>query len=216
MARSRIFDADPEQEISPSLLEAVARGERAAVQRFVLQVTPRVRRVARRICGPVEGEDATQAALLMIVRGVGELREPTALAFWIDRVTLKTSLSCLRREQRRSALLRRWCSPGQLPWGQQGESFLCETLGLSRPLRALPDSERALLVMRYVLEFSAAEIAELSSAAEGTIRNRLRKSRRRLARSLQRCSQPELIDPGGSKRAPLREGAVCERPRSAA
>ncbi|MFZ5890494.1 MAG: RNA polymerase sigma factor [Myxococcota bacterium] len=203
MARSKTSDAQAQQErpseeppqptlgtseLSLSLFQAVLRDERGAVDRFILQVTPRVRRVAHRICGPIDGEDAVQSSLLMIARGVKEVREPAALAFWIDRVVVQTSLSCIRRERRRGALLRRWGLPGQLPWGQETESTLSETLGMDRLLRPLPLAERRLLVMRYVLEFSAAEIAELTSTPEGTIRNRLRKSRRRLARSVQRSS----------------------------
>lgn len=189
MAPSRTSDTSSSRDgcdVSQTLLQAVLRGEKAAIARFVLRVTPRVRGTACRICGPIDGEDAAQSALLVILRGLKELREPGSLSFWIDRIVLQTSLAYLRRERRRSSLLRRWWSPGQLPWGQEGESMLCETLAMTRVLGPLSPAERRLFLLRYVVDLSVSEIAELTATPESTIRNRLLRSRKLLARSLNR------------------------------
>ena len=103
MAPSRTSDTSSSRDgcdVSQTLLQAVLRGEKAAIARFVLRVTPRVRGTA---CSPIDGEDAAQSALLVILRGLKELREPGSLSFWIDRIVLQTSLAYLRRERRRSS-----------------------------------------------------------------------------------------------------------------
>jgi RNA polymerase sigma-70 factor (ECF subfamily) len=172
--------------VSAALLEAVVRGDSDAVAHFILQITPRVRGMASRICGRVDGEDVAQSALLVIWRGVKDLRDVSALRFWIDRIVIQTSLAWIRREKRRGLLLRRWGLPGQLPWGQDGESTPCETLAMTGLLHSLPLGQRRLLLMRYVLELSVSEIAELTSIPEGTVRNRLLRSRKSLARAISR------------------------------
>ena len=64
--------------------------------------------------------------------------------------------------------------------------MLCETLAMTRVLGPLSPAERRLFLLRYVVDLSVSEIAELTATPESTIRNRLLRSRKLLARSLNR------------------------------
>jgi RNA polymerase sigma-70 factor (ECF subfamily) len=108
-----------------------------------------------------------------------------SLERWADRITVRTTRRLMRREIERKSLLSRWVAPGALPWGRR-DAPSPERLGLEAFLDRLSPERREALVMRHTLEYSVEEIAELTGAPIGTVKDRLVSARKELRRALER------------------------------
>jgi len=73
-----------------------------------------------------------------------------------------------------------------LPWGKKEEPGQSDRIGLDAVLARLSPLRREALVLRHALEFSVEEIAELTGAPPGTVKDRLVAGRKQLRRMLER------------------------------
>jgi RNA polymerase sigma-70 factor (ECF subfamily) len=169
-----------------ALMGRVARREPAAERALVERLTSRVRRLARLLSGTlVDPDDAAQMALLEILRSAAGFRVAMSLERWADRIAVRTTRRLVRREIERRGLLARWIAPGSLPWGLRDSPFP-EPVGLEAFLDRLSPERREALVLRHALEYSVEEIAELTGAPMGTVKDRLVSARKELRRALER------------------------------
>jgi RNA polymerase sigma-70 factor (ECF subfamily) len=84
------------------LVTAAQSGDRAALEQLLRRHHDRVRALARRLCGnDADAADATQEALLAIVRGIGRFDQRAAFGTWVYRVATNACLDELRRRARR-------------------------------------------------------------------------------------------------------------------
>jgi RNA polymerase sigma-70 factor (ECF subfamily) len=177
----------PPSEADLALMAAVAAQDEAAQRTLVERLSSRVRKVAHLLCrSSADADDAAQLALLEILRSAARFRVATSLERWADRITVRTALRLKRRESIRSNLLVRWVSPGFLPWGSPGVSQHPEQLGLDALLARLSAERREALVLRHALGYSVEEIAELTAAPTGTVKDRLVAARKQLRRLIER------------------------------
>lgn len=168
-------------------MSLVARQDARAQRVLVERLSERVRRIARLLSGTsVDPDDAAQLALLEILRSAASFRVATNLERWADRISARTTLRLVRREHQRRSLLTRWLVPGALPWGKRDEANQGERIGLDSILARLSPPRREALVLRHALEFSIEEIAELTGAPEGTVKDRLVAARKQMRRLLER------------------------------
>src|SRR5213595_90854 len=70
-----------------------------------------------------------------------------------------------------------------------------ETVMLREVLRRLPVDEREVMVLRYVHDYSSAEIARIVGAPAGTVRYWLARGREKLQRELGEGNLPYLNEP---------------------
>jgi RNA polymerase sigma-70 factor (ECF subfamily) len=191
------FQTPPNADPDLALMASVARREAAAERALVERLSSRVRRLARMLSGTlVDADDAAQLALLEILRSASGFRVAMSLERWADRITVRTTRRLMRRELERKGLLARWVAPGSLPWGRKEESTP-ERVGLEVFLDRLSPERREALVMRHTLEYSVEEIAELTGAPIGTVKDRLVSARKELRRALER----EAAVAAGGRRA---------------
>ncbi|HWA72600.1 MAG TPA: RNA polymerase sigma factor [Polyangiaceae bacterium] len=177
----------PTAESDLALMSLVARQDARAQRVLVERLSERVRRIARLLSGTsVDPDDAAQLALLEILRSAASFRVATNLERWADRISARTTLRLVRREHQRRSLLTRWLVPGALPWGKRDEANQGERIGLDSILARLSPPRREALVLRHALEFSIEEIAELTGAPEGTVKDRLVAARKQMRRLLER------------------------------
>lgn len=151
-------------------------------QRVVLErLTGRIRRIARLLLRDrADADDAAQATLLKILT-LPNLRDPSySFEEWAERVAVGVALQYAKRERRRQNLLLRWLMPGRLPWGQEARSQPQQDSWLEDALGRLSPAHREAFVLRHVLEYTVAEIAELTHTPAGTIKNRLLAARKAL------------------------------------
>jgi RNA polymerase sigma-70 factor, ECF subfamily len=130
-----------------------------------------------------DAKDATQEALIGIVRGLPRYDGRAAFTTWSYRVAVNASLDELRRRKRRP-------SPG-LPDSYDAadstapfELRLDQRSELDDALAALPPEFRAAVVLRDVVDLDYAAIAEVLQIPPGTVRSRISRGRSALARKL--------------------------------
>jgi len=143
------------------------------------------------MCGPVDAQDATQDALLAVVRGLPRFDGRSSFTTWLHRVTTNACLDELRRRSRRPTIARAVGGPagdGEHPSpldppdeGPQADDRVPDRLTIDDALRALPEEFRAAVVLRDHLDLDYAEIAEVLGIAPGTVRSRIARGRARLA-----------------------------------
>jgi RNA polymerase sigma-70 factor (ECF subfamily) len=137
--------------------------------------------------------DATQEALLAIVRGLPRYDGRAAFTTWSYRVATNACLDELRRRSRRP-------DPG-LPETEAavpaGEPLLddrvADRLDLDSALGQLALEFRAPVVLRDVAGLDYAEIAEVLDLRPGTVRSRIARGRAHLARALAGNQEPAPI-----------------------
>ena len=186
---------DPRSDLE--LVDRARDGDRASLDALLRRHHERIHLLCRRLCRDRgDAEDATQEALIAIVRGLPRYDGRAAFTTWSYRVTTNACLDQLRRRARRP-----------LPSGMGGDGTepvpLVEDASARRDadpeVRALADDDRTQLqaalaelpeefrvpvVLRDVADLDYAEIGELLGLAPGTVRSRISRGRARLARAL--------------------------------
>ena len=133
-------------ELGP-LVEAAARGEDAAWTTLMRRFVPLVGWVARRHrLGAHDVEDVVQYTFLRLFERIDSVRDPEALAGWLDTTARRQSLRVLRDRAREQLtdqdLDATTASPDRVGAALQAEQTRAE---LDRALASLPDREERLL-----------------------------------------------------------------------
>lgn len=125
--------------------------------------------------------DATQEALIAIVRGIRTFDGRSRLTTWIYRVTVNACLDEVRRQRRRPVV----GSDADLAEAQRSPSLMDDQvsarLDIDRALRLLDADFRAAVVLRDLCSLDYATIAEVLDIPAGTVRSRIARGRASLA-----------------------------------
>lgn len=178
------------------LAAAAGGGERVAAEQLVRRVLPTVRRVARALLGnPTEAEDATQLALLEILRAASTYRGVGPLEAWARRIASRLVLRHARRNkppEHASMLPLEGLEGGLTPFGELRPLTMSTRVidELPRPLEEylieLPEVQRVAVVLRHALGHTVPEIAELTGAPIPTVKSRIKKAHEELRRLVRR------------------------------
>jgi RNA polymerase sigma-70 factor, ECF subfamily len=187
------------------LVTAAQAGDRAALEQLLRRHHDQLHLLCRRLCRDRgDAEDATQQALMAIVRGLPRYDGRAAFATWAYRVTTNACLDELRRRARRPQLARvddlaaadgvhgalpdaTAVDPGEAAVGVEERSRLQVALD------GLDESFRVPVVLRDVADLDYAEIGELLDLPAGTVRSRISRGRAKLA-ALLAGNQAQLGD----------------------
>jgi RNA polymerase sigma-70 factor (ECF subfamily) len=156
-------------------------GDPDAQQALVKRLMSRANRLALALLrNRDDAFDASQAALVSILRGTSSFRGESSVESWADRIVVRTALRLFRRNRRDvvdhvSEGLTPTISPG-------GEARLSAVQYLSR----LPERQRTVLLLRLGFGYSIEEISELTESPENTVKDRLKRARAALRRQLDR------------------------------
>lgn len=176
-----------EVEHDRALMAAVAAKDPKAQRRLVERLGARVRRLTGLLCVRLaDADDAAQQSMIEILRSASTFKEPLLLRPWADRITVRTTLREQRRERARYHQLRRWLSPGVLPWGHAATASGFDRLGADGLLAELSPDRRQACVLHHALEYTVDEISELTQVPAGTVKDRLVAGRKQLRRLLER------------------------------
>jgi len=150
-------------------------GDAGAFRRLVREHSGLVYRVALRILGAQEAQDASQEAWVRAWRNIENFRGESAFSTWLYRITVNTCLSARRKESRRKE---REFSGDELPFLPEpgGGDADPEAAALSAHQREellgaldhVRTEHRAALVLRHMEGLSYAEIAQVLEIPEGT------------------------------------------------
>jgi len=174
------------------LVLAAREGDRRALDLLLRRHHDRILLLCRRLCRDRgDAEDATQNALIAIVRGLDRFDQRASFSTWSYRVATNACMDELRRRGRRPVPsgegLDEMAVGARGPLGAAVEdpgdaAVASEERGvLQRALDELPDEFRWPVVLRDVADLDYAEIAEILAIAPGTVRSRISRGRSKLA-----------------------------------
>jgi RNA polymerase sigma-70 factor, ECF subfamily len=172
-------------------VRAAQAGERRALDQLLRRHHDRIYAVCRRMAGnDADALDATQEALIAVVRGLPRFDGRSAFSTWAYRVATNACLDELRRRKRRP-------DPGlpELEHAPVGgpppvADLVADRLDIDGALAALPPEFRAPVVLRDQLGLDYAEIAEVLGIPPGTVRSRIARGRAAVARQLRGNQDP--------------------------
>jgi len=192
------------------LVERLRGGDPAALEDLMERYTPRVFRVARGITRTdADAEEVVQDVFLTLARKIDGFEGRAALGTWIYRVT--TNAALLKRRGKRAQLevsleehLPAFKEDGHregdrsfllADWSRTPEAELLDGEAravLSRAIDAMPETYRAVLVLRDVEELSNEEAAEILGESVSSVKSRLHRARMALREQLTRHLAPVL------------------------
>jgi RNA polymerase sigma-70 factor (ECF subfamily) len=173
--------------ISPApddlLIQRAKRGDSVATDALLRLHYDSVRAVCHRIVvNKADAEDATQHALISIVRALPGFDGRAKFSTWVYRIATNAALDEVRRIRRRP-------TPTDidatfvLPVAD-GTGAVEAQMDVAQALALLPEEYRTTLVLRHVADLDYEEIAEIQGVPVGTVRSRLARGRTQLANIL--------------------------------
>lgn len=175
-----------EAEAERALVADAQAGDRAALDRLLREHQPRIHAVCRRITGnDVDALDATQEALIAVVRGLPRFDGKSRLSTWTYRIATNACLDELRRRRRRPVVgLGEHDDEAVDPADDRRLSIdveVSERFRVDAALAELAPDFRAAVVLRDLCQLDYAEIAEVLEIPPGTVRSRIARARGQLA-----------------------------------
>ena len=168
------------------MVHAAQRGSTEAIESLYRAHWARAHRAAYLIVQDASAaEDIAQEAFLASVRALDrfDLRRP--FGPWLHRIVVNRAIDLVRARSLRAEVAagsgEREGSP-ELAASKRPEELSDRT---SAAIAALPADQRAAVVMRYLLEFTPGEIAEVLGLPRGTVNSRLRRGLDSLASELE-------------------------------
>jgi RNA polymerase sigma-70 factor, ECF subfamily len=211
------------------LLEAARGGDENAFQRIVDEHRAVLHAHCYRMLGSVQdAEDALQETLLRGWRGLGGFGGRSSLRSWLYRIATNVCLDAIERRPRRVLPIDHGSesAPGadvgeplvESVWiGPYPDENLAVPDGYAAPearyeqreavelafvaaLQHLPATQRAVLILREVLGFSAAEVAESLDTTVASVNSALQRARKAVDERLPTQSQQQTLRSLGDAR----------------
>ncbi|NDB04386.1 MAG: sigma-70 family RNA polymerase sigma factor [Acidimicrobiia bacterium] len=165
-------------------VERAQRGDRAAIEAIVREVHPLVHNVCRRtLNNDADADDATQNALINVVRNIGRFDGRSSFTTWVYRIAANAAIDESRRRRRRLHVV---SDEHEMA---DDASLVVETQvddadQLRSLLQQLPEEFRVAVVLRDIMDLDYEEIAEVLGVPGGTVRSRIARGRAKLAELL--------------------------------
>lgn len=171
------------------LVARARRGDRAAVEALVRSHYDTVRAVCHRIVANAQdAEDATQNALIAIVRALPNFDGRAKFSTWAYRIATNAALDEVRRIRRRPVPAdHETLAPP--PVADRADAVGAQ-IDVRTALEQLPEEFRVAMVLRHVADLDYAEIAVILEVPVGTVRSRLSRGREQLASLLGNPAPP--------------------------
>jgi RNA polymerase sigma-70 factor, ECF subfamily len=204
-----------------TLLEAAKGGDEAAFESLLGPYRRELHAHCYRMLGSVhDAEDALQEATLRAWRGLGRFEGRSSLRAWLYRIATNASLDAIEKRPKRVLPVDfPPADPGAGPGEPLLESIWIEPYpdeamgiedGFASPearyemresvelafiaaLQHLPANQRAVLILREVLGFSAAETAAALDTSAASVNSALQRARASLERNLPERSQQQTL-----------------------
>lgn len=155
------------------LIEAACAGNEAAISQLLTVCQPDLKRFARRTCTNSEdAEDAVQIALWQLHRKIGALRTVAAFASWLFRIVER---ECYRFFTGRKATVP--LHEADLEAAQAPLILTDLRADITTAIRTLPESYRAVLILRDVDGLTAPEVSAELGITIDAVKSRLHRAR---------------------------------------
>jgi RNA polymerase sigma-70 factor, ECF subfamily len=191
------------------LLSAARKGDEDAYRRLVEPRRAELHAHCYKMLGSVhDAEDALQDALLRAWRGIGRFEGRSSLRAWLYRIATNT---CMDLAGKRRVLPIDF-GPGADPHDSPGVPVVEDVwvepypdtelsyeqregveLAFVAALQHLPDTQRAVLILREVLGFSAQEVADTLDTTVASVNSALQRARKAVDERMPERSQQETL-----------------------
>ncbi|MEU7872439.1 SigE family RNA polymerase sigma factor [Dactylosporangium sp. NPDC049140] len=153
---------------------------------YVAARLPRLHRIAYQLLGDRHrADDAVQDALTTLYQRWTRIREVRNLDAYVHTMVVRAALSDRRRFWSRVAL---WDSPPEVVREPDGPGVE-QAMVLRQALRALPEGQRTVLVLRFLCDLPVEEVAGVLGRSEGTVKSQTSHGLRTLRRMLLRAEE---------------------------
>ena len=176
------------------LVERLRGGEPwAAEALYRRHVGPLLSLTTKLLSSKLDAEDVVQDTFVTAFERLGQVRDPEAVGFWLQRVAIRHVHARYRRRAFKRAL-------GLVSLSSEVESLeslasddappdICAEIALmSQALERIPAKERVAWVLRHLEGRSLAEVAELVGCSLATVKRRISKAECRVERRLDEVS----------------------------
>lgn len=165
-----------------ALVERARHGDRDALELLLHRHADRIHAVCRRIVNdPHDALDATQEAMIAVVRGIRHFDGTARFTTWCYRVATNAALDELRRARRRPRPLDDPPNPGD---ARDATGGVDARIHIDAALATLPSEFRVAVVLRDLCDLDYAEIAAVLDIPPGTVRSRIARGRAALRAAL--------------------------------
>ena len=198
-------------------LDAARRGDRGAFDTLIAPLRDQLLAHCYRMLGSIhDADDALQDTMLRAWRGLAGFDGRSEFSTWLYRIATNASLDAIRRNGRRilpvdvaaeevvDAETVRWIGPfahASGPESPEGAAVRRESVELAfvTALQILPANQRAVLLLRDVLAFSAVDTAAILGASAAAVTSSLQRARRTVEQHLPDTTQRALLERLGAK-----------------
>ncbi len=171
------------------LVRRAQRGDQKSIELLLRENYDSVRAVCHRIIiNSADADDATQMALIAIVRALPSFDGRSKFSTWVYRIATNAALDELRRIRRR-AIPHDSDTFTSLPTSD-ATSAVDAQRDVSAALQQIPEEFRVVLVLRHIADLEYDEIAEILEIPVGTVRSRLSRGRAQLSTMLGNSTPP--------------------------
>ncbi|MGH2698395.1 MAG: RNA polymerase sigma factor [Actinomycetota bacterium] len=184
--------ADPQQGSDHDLLRAFLEGDDQAFNGLMERHEDRIFGLCLKMLhNRSDALEASQEIFITAFRRASSFRGDSAFGTWLYRIGINHCKDVLRK--RRDVLLEAdQLELGGADTGQPGvEEAAALRLDLARALASLPDDYREAVIMHDLGGVPYEEIASVTGVPLGTIKSRISRGRRRLARLLEPAEAPD-------------------------
>lgn len=173
------------------LLEGAGRGDRRSFDELMRRHEQRVFALSLRMLGNrSDALDATQDTFVKVLRSAGSFHGDSAFTTWLYRIAANVAKDALRKRLR-TAQPEDDDTVGSL---QSPGAGVEETAGLrvdlQRALASLPEDYRTAIVLADLCGLPYDEVAAIAGVPVGTIKSRISRGRKQLARTLEPPRRP--------------------------
>jgi len=191
-ARSRVLAA--------THLEAAQAGDGRAFDQLVGPYRRELLAHCYRMLGSIhDADDALQDTLLRAWQGIGGFAGRSSLRTWLFRIATNAAIALGQRKGRTQAPMDpHWLEPYPYHDDETAPAAAIDRLesleiAFVAAVQHLPPKERAVLLLREVLGFSALETAELLDVTVAAVTSRLQRARVRVRSRLPEQSQHDIL-----------------------
>ncbi len=166
------------------LIRSAQHGSEEALERLFRLHWPKAWRAAYLVVhDAAAAEDIAQEAFLAAIRALDRFDRRRPFGPWLHRIVVNRSIDWTRARTLRRETGAELAGDAAAP----DDRALAPPLGedVVAVLQELPPEQRAMVVMRHVLEFTPGEIAKTLGLPRGTVNSRLRRALDRLALELE-------------------------------
>ena len=156
-----------------ALVRDAQRGSARALEQLFRLHWPRAYRAAYLVAGDAAAaEDIAQEAFLAAVRNLDRFDRRRPFGPWLHRIVVNRAIDYTRARKLRAEVELGEYLPAPPPPELDGSAFA--------RIAELSPEHRAVIVLRYIWEYTPGEIAELLGVPRGTVNSRLRRGLDRL------------------------------------